>query len=108
MKKKMKKNKVKQHSHPDGIIREYNRKLSSVYSNILQAEIESKILSRLDDFIVDGILNRFLLDRAIIDLKKSMAKQNFKIKQAARQSLLKASKYNMRVLKSQLKQIEGK
>lgn len=104
----MKKNKVKQFKHPDGIIREYNRKLSSVYSNVLQAEIESKILSRLDEFIVNGVLNRFLLDRAIQDLKKSMFKQNFKIKQVARQSLIKASQYNMTVLKSQLKQIEGK
>lgn len=104
----MKKNKLKQHKHPDGIIREYERKLTSYYSKILEAEIENKILNHLDDFILDGVLNKFLLEKAIDDLKKNILKQNSKIKQAAKQSLLKASKYNITVIKSQLKQIEGK
>lgn len=107
-KKKMKqKRKNKDPKHPDNIIRNYNNKLTQVYSKMLESEIESKILSNLDQFIINGVLNRTLLDKAILDLKNSMVLQTSNIKQAARQSFKKLSKYNMSVLKSQLKQIEN-
>lgn len=99
--------KSKEPKHPDNIIRSYNNKLTQVYSKMLEAEIESKILNNLDQFIVNGVLNRTLLDNAITNLKNSMVLQTSNIKQAARQSFKKLSKYNMSVLKSQLKQIEN-
>lgn len=104
----MKKMKVKQYKHPDSVIRDYNRKLTQVYSRMFESEIESKILSNLDQFIIDGVLNKTLLDKAIIDMKNSMTLQLSSIKQAAKQSFVKLQKYNMRVLKNQVRQIEGK
>lgn len=103
----MKKSKrLKQHKHPDGIARSYNKKLEQVYGKVLEEQIEEKILKNIDKFVIDGILDGDLLKKFTNEVRQFMLFCNSSVKQVARESFKKTSKYNMKVLKNQLKQLD--
>lgn len=104
---KQKNKRLKQHKHPDGIIKDYNNRLSQVYSKHLENEIEEKIISNLDKIVVDGMIDYNLLEKFSNDLRQSMLFTSAAVKEAAKISFKKAEKYNMKVIKGQLKQLDN-
>lgn len=102
----MAKKKIKQHKHPDGIINSYNKKLNQVYTKVLENEIEEKIIKHIDYFVIDGVMDELMLKKYMDDLRNSMLFCNSAVRKVAKESFSKASVYNFKVLKNQLKQAD--